>query len=228
MATVRRTSTSRRKSSSKKLDQSNIAYSESIPESTKARFTFKPIVIILGVVGAILLWGLSVGWKKFHPLQNSLMQSEHDLHQEAGQSEADFFTEMIPHHQEAVDSSRYMVTNTTDPEIRTFAQGIVDNQTKEIWTMMGYYQTWYDKQFTGSSHYMQMMPDLSKYEGNDLNRIYLEHMIDHHQAAVDMSKNVLRVSKKEEVQTMANTIIEQQTEEIEKLKKWLEKYAVAQ
>ena len=39
---------------------------------------------------------------------------------------------MIPHHQSAVDMAKLALTKALRPELKTFAQGVIDVQTKEI------------------------------------------------------------------------------------------------
>ena len=49
-----------------------------------------------------------------------------------GQSEHDFVTMMIPHHQGAVDMAKALLLTTQDPELRNLALGIVAEQQNEI------------------------------------------------------------------------------------------------
>ncbi len=55
--------------------------------------------------------------------------------------------------------------------------------------------------------------------GDDLNRSFLEAMIPHHQAAVDMAK-YLAASNKPELVKLGADIIAAQTKEIEQMKAW--------
>lgn len=67
------------------------------------------------------------------------------------------------------------------------------------------------------------MRDMSKMlegkTGDDLNRAFLEGMIPHHQAAVDMAK-YLAASNKPELVKLGGEIIAAQTKEIEQMKAW--------
>ncbi len=58
-----------------------------------------------------------------------------------GQSEHDFVTMMMPHHQGAVDMAKALLLNTSDPELRNLALGIIAEQQNEIKVM----QAWLDR-----------------------------------------------------------------------------------
>lgn len=72
---------------------------------------------------------------------------------------------------------------------------------------------------------MQMdMSGLEKLQGKAFDRAFLSMMIPHHQAAVDMSRAVLPLSKDATVKTWANTIIKDQNREIAQMNTLLKTY----
>jgi Domain of unknown function (DUF305) len=75
------------------------------------------------------------------------------------------------------------------------------------------------------------MNDMSKMlegkTGDDLNKAFLEGMIPHHQAAVDMAK-YLAASNKPELVKLGADIITAQTKEIEQMKKWMKDWGYTQ
>lgn len=64
-----------------------------------------------------------------------------------------------------------------------------------------------------------MVEALNGKTGDELDKAFLELMIEHHQGAVDMAK-MLTNSAHEELKVMGENIISAQTTEIEQMKKW--------
>lgn len=136
-----------------------------------------------------------------------------------------FLEGMIPHHQEAVDSSNQVFKTTTDPELKTFAQNVIVAQTKEIIEMKTWYKTWFNKDYTPNSNYMAMMGGVNGKTGKDLDKEYVKGMLGHHGEAIEMAKKIQGISKRPEILKLSNDIITSQTTEVKTLNDWLmEKY----
>lgn len=56
--------------------------------------------------------------------------------------------------------------------------------------------------------------------GDDFDRLFLDHMILHHQDAVDIGKWAEKQAGREEIKTLSKQIIESQQKEIEQMKVW--------
>ena len=132
-----------------------------------------------------------------------------------------FLQEMIPHHQEAVDSSNQILQTTTNPELKTFAQNVIITQTKEINEMKTWYKTWFDKEYTPSSNYMAMMGGMNGKTGKDLDKEYVKGMLGHHGGAIEMAKMIQTITKRPEIQKLSNDIITSQSTEVKTLEGWL-------
>ena len=140
-------------------------------------------------------------------------------------SEREFLEGMIPHHKEAVDTAKEVITRGgSTPEIKKLAQDIVVAQEKEIAMMKGWYQSWYGTAYVADPNaYTPMMRDLSKLSGAALDKVFLEDMVMHHMGAVMMAQSVKPYISHTEITELAKAIIESQTKEITLMKSFLEK-----
>ena len=138
-------------------------------------------------------------------------------------TEEEFIANMIPHHQEAVDTASIIVAKTENTELKKIAENIVSAQKTEIALLGSWMKAWYPNS-TLKVSYMQMMRDISKLSGHDLDDVFMEDMIKHHEWAVHMAEEVLEVSQRPEIVKMANDIIRSQNAEIAKFKELLENH----
>ncbi len=56
--------------------------------------------------------------------------------------------------------------------------------------------------------------------GDDFDRLFLDHMIPHHEDAVDVAKLAEKQAGHEEIRSMAKDIVDSQQKEIEQMKQW--------
>ena len=130
-------------------------------------------------------------------------------------SEKEFITEMIPHHQEAVDTAKEVLARgATTPEIKTLVQNIITAQEKEIADMKAWYQTWYGTPYQPSGNYKPMMRDLESLSGQAIDKAFLEDMVMHHMGAIMMAQSVQQYIEHNEIKTLTEAIISSQSTEI--------------
>ena len=130
-------------------------------------------------------------------------------------SEEVFIAEMIPHHQEAVDSSRLMLSSE-NPKVKALAEAIILAQELEISMMQDWMGQWYadsDYKIT----YKNMMPELTSLEGEAKDKAYLEGMIAHHKGAIEMAKQAQTLDFRAEVLELTKNIILTQEDEIKQI-----------
>lgn len=152
-------------------------------------------------------------------MANSNMNMDHTNMIE---SEKDFLINMIPHHQEAIDTSKIILTKTQNSEIKKLAENIILAQEKEINDM----KNWIEKMYpwnTQNPIYMNMMWDLNSLTWSQAEKAYLSGMILHHQWAIDMAKKVLTLPHSQETMTLAQNILSTQNDEIETMKSLISK-----
>lgn len=160
-------------------------------------------------------------------------------HADMVSDELSFISEMIPHHQEAVDTSSALLIKTQNPQLKNMLQNIISWQDQEIKMMKGRLSDYY----SGSEYkvmYMPMMRDTSTISAiTTLEKMYMEDMIIHHQWAVDMARKILDIMEKQdplirlteagmkhrnEVKAFAQSIIDAQTKEITQFQEMLKAY----
>ncbi len=95
--------------------------------------------------------------------------------------ELSFVSEMIPHHQEAIDTSASLLTKTQNNDLKNILINIMSGQNQEIIMMKKRLADFY----TGSEYkpmYMPMMRDTSTISSiTTIEKMYMEDMITHHQ-----------------------------------------------
>jgi len=123
-------------------------------------------------------------------------------------SDLDYINHMIPHHQLAVDMSEQIIPYTKSDIILALSRDIIRKQNYEIWemsNMVGY-----------SKNNLSVNKQFSK--NMKMNEIqYLQHMIPHHQLAINMSKKLLLYTNNKYLMNLANKIIIDQKTEILKM-----------
>jgi uncharacterized protein (DUF305 family) len=136
-------------------------------------------------------------------------------------SEEVFIAEMIPHHQEALDSSLLML-ESQNTQVKSLAESIIFAQEQEIGMMQEWMRQWYANS-NYESKYQNMMPDLTSLEGDDKDEAYLRSMIDHHEGAIMMAKQAQELELRSEVYELTEAIISTQEDEITQINQLLDK-----
>lgn len=150
-------------------------------------------------------------------------------------AEIDFLTDMIAHHQGAVDSAKIILTHSNDnAKLKTLAQNIISSQEKEIAEFKALLaKNQFSKDALNENQYRdffkknrqamkKMMKQMHIKESGNIQKDFLKAMIAHHQGAVDVSKIVLEFSKDAQIQSIAKNIINSQEKEITQMKTMLQ------
>ena len=138
-------------------------------------------------------------------------------------NEREFIEGMIPHHQEAVDTSNEVIERGgSTPEIKQLVEGIVVAQEAEITEMKQWYQDWYGEPYTDNGEYMPMMRELENLSGAELDRVFLEDMIGHHMGAIMMARSVQPYIEHDEIAELTQAIVTTQSAEIAQMRQMLQ------
>ena len=139
-----------------------------------------------------------------------------------------FATQMIPHHEQAVEMADLAATRAATAEVTQLATEIKQAQDPEIRTMSGWLAAWGQPVPTPGGHDMSSMDDmgmsgmmtdeemqqLSAASGADFDRSWLTMMIKHHEGAVAMATTQLAQGQSPEAKVLAQQIIDAQKVEI--------------
>ncbi|MBJ7434092.1 MAG: DUF305 domain-containing protein [Microbacteriaceae bacterium] len=129
---------------------------------------------------------------------------------------------MIPHHSQAVELAALAEANTTTAAILDLAARIKGAQQPEIDTMTAWLAAAGSSAVDHGSHGMSMpgmvsdadMAMLEQATGAEFDALFLAHMIQHHEGAIDMANDVLATTANDEVAALATAIVAAQTAEI--------------
>lgn len=135
--------------------------------------------------GTLILGACSSTEHQGHNTDSSGQQTEtqtvgnHDSH--GVSSEESFLIDMIPHHQEAIDTSRRLNMITQDVALKELTDNVAKVQEKEVAMMQGWIREWYPNS-TYWSDYTPMMRDTSALSAiATIEKMWLEDMIAHHE-----------------------------------------------
>jgi uncharacterized protein (DUF305 family) len=158
-------------------------------------------------------------------------QTQSDLDELAGKSGKDFevafLSEMIQHHQSAIEMSNLAPDRAAHQELKDAAQKIIADQRREISEMTDWLQQWYGVAPTADMMHdmpgmgMSDMMALESLKGDEFDKSFLKMMRMHHMGAVDMAKLVPTRATHDELKTLSQNIITSQSAEIQQFEGWL-------
>ena len=155
----------------------------------------------------------------------------------AGSVDVGFARDMSLHHEQAVVMAGLIYDRTDDPAIRTLAFDILTTQQGQIGIMSGWLDAW-GLPWTTSGPRMAwmgmptegLMPGMATAEqlsalraaeGTQADILFLQLMIPHHQGGVTMAEMAAAEAGQEPVRTLAQSIVEAQTLEIDYMRQLL-------
>ena len=143
-----------------------------------------------------------------------------------------FATNMIPHHEQAVELSAMVPDRSTNEELITVAQQISAAQQPEINVMKVFLVQWNENPDANSGHAghgntmagmvdAATMTKLQSLQGAEFDKLWLESMISHHQGAIEMAKAELANGDNVDATGLAKNIVATQEAEIGQMKQML-------
>jgi len=137
-----------------------------------------------------------------------------------------FLKHMIHHHQMAVETGGLTQSNTKRAELNKLGAEIVSKQKSEIDQMTGWLKSWHNETpgsmegMPGMETMMKEMEALKTAKDAGFDRMFLDHMIHHHQGAVEMAKLIDGRSDRGELKQLGQNVIKDQKKEIAQMKEW--------
>ncbi|MHB1325893.1 MAG: DUF305 domain-containing protein [Thermoleophilia bacterium] len=191
------------------------------------------LIALIALIAALFVSGPAGGYNSGPGGVGGMMGGSGGM---MGDIDRHFIEQMIPHHEGAVTMADLALTRAEHAELRQLAETIKRDQTREIDQMRAWYQSWYgvdapadDSAFGGRGSSGGMMgggmmgddADLKVLEAaQEFDKEFIEQMIPHHQMAVMMARMLLAHSNRPEMQELARSIIESQTNEIDQMQDW--------
>lgn len=143
--------------------------------------------------------------------------------------ELQFLDTMIAHHEGAIDMAQLVATRAQHAELKQMAKNIIADQQREIAQMKEWRRMWFGDHAPAINMEMPGMSDsMSEMNLDKLDQLkerafdleFLRQMIAHHEGAVKMASDLLNHEPQAELRSLANNILNSQTEEIKQMREW--------
>ena len=149
-----------------------------------------------------------------------------------------FATNMIPHHEQAIELAALAPQHSTDQDLIALAAKISAEQEPEIKALRVFLVQWDENPEDDASHgdhggdgghdAMAGMVDeatmakLQTLQGAEFDTLWLQSMISHHQGAIEMAKAEVANGQNVDIKRMAQTMVDTQQAEITQMNQMLE------
>lgn len=138
-----------------------------------------------------------------------------------------FVQGMIPHHRQAVDMADLVLERGSNATVKDLARRIRNAQEPEIQIMTGWLTTWGKSIQPPMSHdgmdtehgmmSNQEMASMEALTGSDLDKMFVEMMIRHHQGAIAMARTEVDSGQFPDATALARSIATSQQAEVEEM-----------
>ncbi len=142
-------------------------------------------------------------------------------------SDERFIDAMAPHHQGAVEMAEVALVRAEHPELRQLAQNIIADQSAEIERLRAIKEREFgssDLPTEMSSEEMEMMGMMEDHtmlaNQEPFDKAFIDAMILHHVAAIQMANMAIENTANEEIRELAQGIVDLQQSEIEQMTSW--------
>ncbi len=204
-------------------------------------------------VTAVALVSFAVSQAAFSQSSSSSSSSMYDMHESHSQMHGSsksndaaakaafdhqFLDTMTAHHQGSIKMAQLASSRAAHGELKEMAKKMIEEQKSDIKQLQGWKDQWYagkgsamNMKMPGMHESMKgMRPMMKKLEAakeEKFDAMFLDMMMKHHAGAVKMAQDALGKAEHQEVKQFAQKIVDNQTKEIEQMKKWKEDWILS-
>lgn len=160
-------------------------------------------------------------------------------HADHNAADVAFASQMVPHHEQALEMVDLADGRRLDPDVRTLMHAIEHAQGPEIETMNGWLEEWGEEVPSSAGHGSSGhessghagtagmvsehdLEHLAEADDADFQAMWLEHMIEHHEGAVEMARAEQRDGEHSGAVALAGDIVTAQQREIAQMRRMLD------
>jgi uncharacterized protein (DUF305 family) len=156
-----------------------------------------------------------------------VMDASNLLMENGEYSDERFIDAMVPHHQGAVEMAEVALENAEHPELRQLAGNIIADQQAEIERLRAIKEREFGSSEVPtemSSEEMEMMGMMEDHtmlaNQEPFDKAFIDAMIPHHLAAIQMANAAIENTANEEIRELAQGIVDLQQSEIQQMTGW--------
>ncbi|MEH1029431.1 DUF305 domain-containing protein [Micromonospora profundi] len=140
-----------------------------------------------------------------------------------------FVRMMIPHHAQALEMAQLAPDRAANPAVRALADRIRASQGPEMGLMRGWLKTrgipedapGHDHGTMRGMQSPEALRQLAAARGAEFDRLFVRMMTEHHEGAIEMATNLLKVGSDLTLGEFANSVATEQTVEIDRMRQAL-------
>jgi len=192
---------------------------------------------------AALLLLAAAGWSEVALSQGASAAQADSVRHSYTAADVEFMSHMISHHAQAIAMSRWAPTHDASPSVRVLAERIINAQQDEIATMQQWLRDRHQpvpepdpagvKMMMGGAEHVMLMPgmltenqmkELDAARGPDFDRLFLSFMIQHHQGAIAMVRQLFAspgAAREDLAFKLASDVNVDQTTEVARMQRML-------
>lgn len=185
-----------------------------------------PAVNISAILGGVLLILLSiVVWRQIRIVSaNHAEAQQAALAEQSKKDQKEYLEEVIPLYTDAVTATQHVAERTQNAQLRTFTQELSQEQTKEMWSLLSWYQSTHEGSLSALPTLKQPLIEVEGRTGDDLDRSFLQGIIDTNKVVISLSRSMTANVPEGDFKTMVSEITANKTAENEDLTEMLEPY----